>query len=247
MLTLTAAQWVYCILVLLLAYGLRGSTGFGGAIGLPLLALVVPIKLLVPLWTLLGFTSSVAILGKDRQFIAVKLLPIFLPACLLGVVVGLYGFSQMDAEWLSRGLGALILLYGLQVLVSSFMKISSPLSQWPSLAPMVAFLSGVVGALFGSMATVFFAIFLDIKTLPKSAFRATISAMLLALCVFRGVGYWWTGEFSPEVWYGFAAALPIMLVGMWCGDRIHVRLSELSFQRIVGVVLLLCAVPLLLR
>ena len=44
----------YCVLVMLLAYGLRGSTGFGGALGMPLLALVLPIKVLVPVWTLLG-------------------------------------------------------------------------------------------------------------------------------------------------------------------------------------------------
>ena len=25
----------YCVLVMLLAYGLRGSTGFGGALGMP--------------------------------------------------------------------------------------------------------------------------------------------------------------------------------------------------------------------
>lgn len=40
--TLSAFELAYCALVMLLAYGLRGSTGFGGAIGMPLLALVLP-------------------------------------------------------------------------------------------------------------------------------------------------------------------------------------------------------------
>ena len=54
MTTLTPLELAYCAVVTLLAYGLRGSTGFGGALGMPLLALVLPIKILVPVWTLLA-------------------------------------------------------------------------------------------------------------------------------------------------------------------------------------------------
>ena len=66
MASLSALELAYCAMILLLAYGLRGSTGFGGSVGMPLLALVVPIKILVPAWTLLGLVSSLAILGKDQ-------------------------------------------------------------------------------------------------------------------------------------------------------------------------------------
>ena len=108
-------------------------------------------------------------------------------------------------------------------------------------------MSGVVGAVFGTMATVFFALYLDSKSMAKTAFRATLSAMLLTLCVARGIGYWAVGEFTREVWIAFAMALPLMLIGIWAGDRIHVRLSELAFKRLVCGVLLICGIPLLLR
>ena len=100
-------------MVLLAAYGLRGSTGFGGSIGMPLLALVVPIKILVPAWTLLGFVSSVAILGKDRRHVDVKKFLIFIPWCALGVVVGLYFFATLDSRTLLRALGVMVLGYAL--------------------------------------------------------------------------------------------------------------------------------------
>jgi uncharacterized membrane protein YfcA len=115
------------------------------------------------------------------------------------------------------------------------------------LRPLAAWLAGVVGALFGAMATVFFALYLDVKTMAKTAFRATVSAMLLALCVGRGLGYWAVGEFTREVWIAFAMAFPIMLIGIWAGDRIHVKLSELAFKRLVCAVLVVCSIPLLLR
>lgn len=244
---LSLAELLYCALILLLAYGLRGSTGFGGAAGMPLLALVVPIKILVPVWTLLGLASSLAILGKDRRHIALKAFVAFIPWCLLGVMVGLYFFATLDARVLARGLGVLVLGYAAYVFSTTLRAPAnaSPGVRWFS--PIAAWLSGVVGALFGTMATVFFALYLDSRAMAKTAFRATMSAMLLTLCVVRGIGYWAVGEFTQEVWIAFAMALPLMLIGIWAGDRIHVKLSELAFKRLVCIVLLVCGIPLLLR
>src|SRR5689334_18814567 len=55
----------YCVVALLLAYTLRGGTGFGGALGMAMMVVVMPIKVMVPAWTLLSISSSVAILGHD--------------------------------------------------------------------------------------------------------------------------------------------------------------------------------------
>lgn len=244
---LSPIELAYCALVLLAAYGLRGSTGFGGAAGMPLLALVLPIKILVPLWTLLGFFSSLAIIGKDRRHVAVKEFVVFMPWCMLGVVVGLYFFATLDARTLARGLGVLVLGYAAYVFHGTLRPVAKakPLSQ--VLSRLAAWLSGVVGVVFGTMATVFFAMYLDARAMAKTAFRATMSAMLLALCVARGIGYWAVGEFTADVWIAFAAALPLMLIGMVIGDRVHVRLSELAFKRLVCAVLVICGIPLLLR
>jgi uncharacterized membrane protein YfcA len=247
MTALSGLELAYCALVLLVAYGLRGSTGFGGAAGMPLLALVVPIKILVPLWTLLGFTSSLTILGRDRRHIATRVVLPFVPWCMLGIVVGLYLFKALDAQTVARGLGVLVLLYAAYVFWTTLRPPGAAKPLPRVLSPLAAWLSGVVGALFGTMATVFFAMYLDIKDMAKSAFRATMSAMLLTLCIVRGIGYWVVGEFTREVWVAFLAALPLMLIGIWIGDRIHVRLSELAFKRMVCIVLLVCGIPLLLR
>jgi len=247
MATLSAAELAYCAVILLLAYGLRGSTGFGGAAGMPLLALVVPIKILVPVWTLLGFASSLAILGKDRGEVAVKDFVSFVPWCVAGVAVGLYFFATLDARTLARGLGLLVLGYAAYVFSTTLRPAFGATGIARALAPLAAWLSGVVGTLFGTMATVFFAMYLDARSLSKNAFRATMSAMLLGLCVARGIGYWAVGEFTREVWLAFAMASPLMLAGIWAGDRIHLRLSELAFKRLVCAVLLICGIPLLLR
>jgi uncharacterized membrane protein YfcA len=107
--------------------------------------------------------------------------------------------------------------------------------------------AGAVGTVFGTMATPFFVMYLEARKLAKDAFRATMSAMLLTLAVVRGLGYWAVDEFTREAFIVFAAALPVMLVGVAVGNRIHLGLSEIAFRRLVGGTLLACSVPLLLK
>lgn len=246
-LDLSAWQRVYCVLALLIAYGLRGSTGFGGALGMALLVVVIPIKIMVPAWTLLSIASSLAILGHDRKHIAWKEVAPFLPWCFLGVGIGLYFFAMLDARTLARGLGVVVFVYAVHALWTTSRTAAGREMPRRLLSAVAGTVSGAVGTVFGTMATPFFVMYLEARKLAKHAFRATMSAMLLALAVVRGAGYLAVGEFSREALIVFAASLPVMLAGIWIGNRIHLNLAELSFKRLVGATLLACSVPLMLK
>jgi uncharacterized membrane protein YfcA len=245
--SLSPLELAYCVVALLLAYGLRGSTGFGGALGMALLVVLLPIKVMVPAWTLLSITSSVAILGHDRRHIAWRDVLPFLPWCVLGIGIGLYFFTTLDPKTLANGLGVVVFLYAAYALWSSF----RPETGWNIsaglLSSVAGIVSGAVGTIFGTMATPFFVMYLEARRLAKHAFRATMSAMLLALAVVRGVGYYAVGEFTQDALLVFAAAFPVMLAGITIGNRIHLSIAELTFKRLVGVTLMACSVPLLLK
>ena len=247
MTALSPWELAYCAAAIFIAYGLRGSTGFGGAVGMPLLALVIPIKLLVPVWTLLGFTSSVAILGRDRRHVDRRAFVAFIPWCVLGIAIGLYLFKTLDSRTLARGLGVLVMSYAAYSAWAAFRPSAAAFRLPRAVAPIASTLSGAVGALFGTMGSVFFAMYLDARALKKDQYRATISAMLLTLSAVRGIGYFAVGEFTRDAWILFAAALPVMLAGIYVGDRIQVNLSEQTFRRVVCVTLFLCGIPLLLK
>ena len=99
---LSPLELAYCVAVLLFTFALRGSLGFGGAIGLPLLALVIPVKVLAPAWSLIGIVSSAAIIGRDRKHVAKREFLRLLPGCALGIAAGLFFFKTLDAVLLAR-------------------------------------------------------------------------------------------------------------------------------------------------
>ncbi|HEY1288311.1 MAG TPA: sulfite exporter TauE/SafE family protein [Burkholderiales bacterium] len=233
--------------MLLVAYSLRGSTGFGGLVGMPLLALVIPVKVLAPAWTLLGIASSATILGGDRAHVDKRVFALFLPWCVVGIGAGAYLFKALDATALARALGVLILAY------AGYMtwRIARPRARDPlpagAVRPAAGVLSGIVGTMFGAMASIFFAMYLDACALEKQAFRATISAMLLALSLIRLAAYAALGELGAEALVLFAAALPAMGLGIYLGGRLHARMSEALFKGLVCAILVICALALLLR
>jgi uncharacterized membrane protein YfcA len=245
---LSTLELAYCLAVLLFTFALRGSLGFGGAVGLPLLALVIPVKILAPAWSLVGIVSSAAIIGRDRKDVDTRAFLRLLPGCALGILAGLFFFATLDAVLLTRALGAFIILYAIY---SLWMTTRPPGSTPPVprtlLRPLASFFSGAVGTLFGSMASIFFAMYLDASGANKQTFRATLSAMLLTLSVARTIGYAAVNELTLDSFILCAAAIPAMGVGLLVGDKIHSGLSEAAFQRVVCAALFLCGVPLLAK
>src|SRR4029077_16887483 len=94
-------------------YDVRGSTCFGAAAAMPLLALVIPLKVLIPAWTLIGLAAGVTLLGRDRTHIAWREMIALLPGTLVGIAIGLWVFKTLDAATLARSFGGVVLLYGL--------------------------------------------------------------------------------------------------------------------------------------
>jgi len=246
MITLSHLEWGYCAVALLASYALRGSTGFGGFAAMPLLALVIPMKVLVPVWTLLTISSSATLFGKDRKHVSFPMILRILPSCTLGILLGLWLFKTLDATWLSRGLGALVSGYGLYALWQT--RGGGAGNPPPrAIATAASFLAGAVGTMFGTMASLFFAIYMEAIRVTKDQFRGTLAALMMTLAVIRGLGYYAVGEFGSESLLLFAAALPFMLTGIFLGDRIHTGMSEKVFRRTVCAILILSGIPLMLK
>ena len=116
--SLSTLTIVYCCVVMVIAYSARGASGFGAAAAMPLLGLVLPLKVLVPAWTLIGIAAGTALLGSDRKKVAWAEIGRLLPGTLVGIAVGLYVFTLLSSDTLAKWLGGLVLAYGLYLAVA---------------------------------------------------------------------------------------------------------------------------------
>lgn len=244
--SLTTTELLYFCFIVIISYAIRGSAGFGG-ITVPLLTWVLSLKTVVPMVTFLGVISSIAILRTDHRHVVWRDLWRLLPWIVLGVAIGVYFFKILDAATLARILGGVVLAYGGYALLMTWRPPGKMTLPMYAITPVAGTFAGFIGTMFGSMAGMFFAIYLDILRHSRDAFRATVAAILFALGILRGGAYIAAGEFTRDVLIACAVALPMMALGIFIGNRIHANLNDVTFKRLVAVLLIISGLPLLLR
>ncbi len=241
--SLSAVQLGLAALIIIVAFFVRGIAGFGsGLIAIPLLAQMLPLSMVVPLVGLLDYLASTSHGVKHRQAIVWRDLLPLLPFTFTGVLTALYLFHTLDGDLLRKALGAFIVLYAFYTLFSSGPG-SHGRRWWAILAG--AF-GGLIGTLFGTGGP-FYVIYFRLRQLDKTAFRATIATLFLIDGGSRIVGYLFSGFYSGETMYLLAAALPIMIIGMYLGGHVHTTISQQNFQRAIGLLLVVSGMALLLR
>lgn len=243
---LTPLELAYFVFIMVFSFAVRGSAGFGGLNG-PLLMVVLPAKIIVPALVFLGIASSGAIVVRDYRHINWRVVARALPYGLLGTAVGLWLFRSLDARSIERGLGLFLLVYGL----FSLWRIGRP-SREPRISPHVlagvaSTTAGLVGTMFGAMAGVFMAVYLDALKLAKQHFRVTMSAILLTMGVARAAGYIAIGAVTEQVLITITAAMPLLAIGVVLGNRLHASLNQQGFNRLVGVLFVVIGAFLFLR
>lgn len=238
-------QLVFCALVIMLAFAVRGGTGFGGgAIAVPMLALVFPLQVTVPVVTVLNMLSSIGHGVTDRRLIVWKEIRRVLPGSLIGVSIGLYFLTQIDPQPLGRALGVFVIIYALYALLFAGHMITVPPRWMPLAAAVTSFAAGLIGALFGGAAGPLYVMYLNAARLAKDAFRVTITTIMLFQGLVRIGGYAVFGLYDANALMLLAMALPLMLLGSWFGVRLIRRFDQVLFNRAVAIVLLVSGAAL---
>jgi uncharacterized membrane protein YfcA len=246
--SLSVWQLLFCAFVVTLAFAVRGGTGFGGgAIAVPLLALVFPLQVTVPVVTVLNMLSSIGHGIADWKHIFWRAIWRIMPGSLLGVLIGLYFLGSFDAKPLSRALGVFVVLYALYMMLLAGRELTVPKRWLPAVAVLTSTSAGFIGALFGGAAGPLYVIYLNSLRLGRDAFRVTITSIMLVQGVTRMAGYAVLGLYDSNVLMLLAAALPTMLLGSWLGARLVRRFNATWFNRAIGVVLLASGCALLVK
>ena len=246
--TIDVLQCAFFAIVVTGAFAVRSATGFGsGTVAVPLAALAVPVQVVIPVISCLQLFSNTTFSARHWREVMWRQMLRIMPAVLLGVAVGLYLFSTLDASVIAKGIGAFVIAYALYAMATAGRTDEVRREPRWLLSLSLNASGGVVAGLFGGASAPFYVMYLRALRMSRDAFRATITMIILIQAVLRVGGYAGMGFVGVDTLVITVLALPFMLLGGRLGDTLADRVAPLAFNRLVGVVLLASGIGLLWR
>ena len=239
---LTNEQIIFSIIIVFIAYMVKGLTGFGsGLVAIPLLAFIFPLKFIVPVFGLLSYGGTIIQSISLRKQAKWRDIWPLIPFSLTGIALALWLLVNTDSRILTLSLGAFIIMYASYSLLP--LKEMTGSRKWAVIAGTCG---GLVGALFGTGGP-FYVIYLKLRQLDRGQFRATVSMIFLLDGVFRVAGYSSSGLYNAQVLWLVLILFPVLLLAMYVGHHIHVKINQRMFNRIINILLLVSGSILILK
>jgi uncharacterized membrane protein YfcA len=239
---LAPLQIAVAILAIVLAYTIKGLSGFGaGLIAIPLLSLVLPITIVVPAVSLLSYGGNLIQSFSLRRQASWRDLWPLMPFSALGVILAVWLLVNIDPRQLALAMGLFVIAYALYSLLPLQGLAGSRLWAIP-----FGSLGGFIGALFGSSGFIY-VVYLKLRPLDKAGFRASVAMGLALDGTFRISGYITSGLFNTRVLTLVAILFPVLLLSMKAGNYLHLNISPARFNQIVSVLLMVSGVMLVYK
>ena len=241
-LLLSPAELALTALILFFAYAIKGMSGFGsGLVAIPLLAFIFPLTVIVPVMGLLSYSGTVMqSVQLRKQAVWADIVPV-IPFSVVGVLMATWLLVNADAEILVRILGCFVAVYAIYALLP--LPELSGGRRWGMLAGAGG---GIVGALFGTGGP-FYVIYLKLRQLDKQAFRATIVTIFLLDGGARLISYAMNGLYTRQVLLLAAILFPVLLAGLYAGNHLHLKISQLRFNQLISSLLIMSGVMLVIK
>ena len=227
-----------------IGYIVLGMVGFGTVlVAAPVLAHSMPVSSIVPLLAVMDCaattTNGIRLGSKVERGELVRIVPLMV----LGSVAGAYLLLTIPGRPMMAALGLFLIGYALYGL---FGRPPTALIPRFWVFPL-GFLGGVFSAMFGSGGFVY-ALYLARRLPDRDAVRATQSALLSLATLTRVIIFAIAGVYSDLRLLVLALCLvPAMVLGMWIGERITLRLTREQFLRVLHVVLIAGGTTLCIR
>jgi uncharacterized membrane protein YfcA len=218
--------------VLVIAQIVYVMFGFGsGLIAVGGLALLFPeIKDVVVLLLLVNLPAELWVCWQSRREIRWRPIAALGVGIALGIPVGAVVLKQSDPRFILVVLGWFLMAVGLIFLrLPAGGRLHPP--AWA--APPAGLVSGLLTGLFGTGGPPLI-IWYHLSAASKGAFRGNLMTIFLLMTFVRVPSYVAGGLVTaPRLW-STLLVLPAVLLGAWLGHRLHIRLSEAAFRRLVS-------------
>ena len=244
---LAPLQLALAAAIVFVAFVVRGMSGFGaGMIGVPLLAFLMPVHTAVSMFGLMVLFLFVFLSIRDWGAVVKDELKRLIVPTLLGVAAGTMLFANLDNRLLLQMLGGFLIAYALYAFAVHYFGLPE-FTCSPRWAYPVGFVGAFIDTLFGGGGGTLVVIYLHMRRIGRTPFRATVAALWLAEMIARILGYGAAGYYSKETLLLCALLVPMMGAGTWVGERLGNRISQESFSKLMALLLMVAGVSLLAK
>ena len=224
----------------------QGLTGFGsGTLTASFLVLFYPFRDVIPVVAVIGLTANVvmtALAGREFDW---KRGPIAAVGMSVGMVAGAQLLTVLPVDLLQRGLGFVILCYVALNLFNTPTPMTAPrlgAADITGLGVCSVFAGTIAGAV--GVSPVPLLIYVSLRY-PKKSARAILTMAFLVASTVQVITYAHLGLLGGTAGWLAAACLPAVILGAYAGHRLHYKIDQATFARILALILVTPAVRLL--
>lgn len=216
----------------LIAFGVRGLSGFGSSmIGIGTLSLLLPPTQVVPAFLALELLTTLHLLPSIWRQVDWRSLRWVLPASALGTPFGLMLLASLDPDPMRLLVSACLMATALLMLSGHAQRLIPPGPPGAAAAAGAGLVSGVLNGAAGIGGPPVVLFYFSSFTAATS--RATLIAYFLVADVLVLIGAGGTGLLASSSLRLIGVALVPALVGIWCGQRLYGRLDDTQLKRTI--------------
>jgi uncharacterized protein len=160
----------------------------------------------------------------------------------IGVPVGTILLKLVDPANIRLGIGVLLIAFGLYSLFRPALK---PVRNSTPAGIGVGIVNGLIGG-FTGLGGIAVTVWCQLVGGPKDAQRAIFQPVLLATFAMSAISLSVAGAFTFETLKLYLLALPVLIVGVWCGIKLYGKLNDAAFRKLILILLLAAGISLVM-
>lgn len=224
----------------------KGGFGGGlGSMGVPLMALAIPVPQAAAIMLPLLMVMDVVTVWRYRRAWDRAQMPILLSGAVIGTILGYFAFRFLDEAWIRVLIGAIAVLFTVKdwLLAALGRAAAATGASWPkgvfwsSVSGVTSFVANAGGPPLQ--------VYLLPQRMDKTVFVGTISVFFAFINAIKLGPYIWLGLMTAENMATAAVMLPVAMAGIGLGLWLHVRVPEKPFYFWCNVFLFVTGLKLL--
>ena len=222
------------VLLIALVNIVQAITGFAGApIAMPPSIALVGVSDAKAALTFIFWFASLFVTVRNFKEIDFKKLGVMLGFMIVGVVAGMWMFSNLPMTYLMLAYGIVVILIGAKKLFFPSQK------ELPKPARLGALLlSGLMQGMFTSGGP-FLALYSTVEIKDKRIFRATVSTVWTVLNTYMIASMYRKGMYNAYTWKLIGLSVIPVIAAIFVGNYLNKKMKQETFLKLVYVLLII--------